>query len=64
LYLEITDIWLSVQKIAEYLGISIKSIYRWVEPDKIPAHKIKKYWKFQFSEVNTWISGEASKLSI
>ena len=60
--LEITDRWLSVQEIAQYLGISRETIYRWVESDKIPAHKVGKQWKFQVSEVNSWIkSGEASK---
>jgi excisionase family DNA binding protein len=61
--LEITDRWLSVQEIAQYLGISKETIYRWVESDKIPAHKVGKQWKFQVSEVDSWIkSGEASKL--
>lgn len=61
--LEVTDRWLSVQEIAQYLGISKETIYRWVESGKIPAHKIGKQWKFQVSEVNSWIkSGEASKL--
>ena len=63
--LEITDRWLSVQEIAQYLGISKETIYRWVESDKIPAHKVGKQWKFQVSEVNSWIkSGEASDDSI
>lgn len=61
--LEVTDRWLSVQEIAQYLGISKETIYRWVESDKIPAHKVGKQWKFQVSEVNSWIkSGESSKL--
>lgn len=61
--LEITDRWLSVQEIAQYLGISKETVYRWAESDKIPAHKIGKQWKFQVSEVNSWIkSGKASKL--
>tara|TARA_R110002049_G_scaffold85580_1_gene217632 strand:+ start:401 stop:598 length:198 start_codon:yes stop_codon:yes gene_type:complete len=61
--LEITDRWLSVQEIAQYLGISKETIYRWVESDRIPAHKVGKQWKFQVSEINTWIkSGEASEI--
>lgn len=61
--LEFTDRWLSVQEIAHYLGISKETIYRWVESKKIPSHKIGKQWKFQVSEIDTWIkSGQASKL--
>ena len=62
--LEIMDRWLSVQEIAQYLGISKETVYRWLESKKIPAHKIGKQWKFQVSEINSWIkSGRASELS-
>ena len=62
--LEIKDRWLSVQEIAQFLGISKETVYRWLESKKIPAHKIGKQWKFQVSEINSWIkSGRASELS-
>ncbi|AGH94442.1 hypothetical protein A11Q_222 [Pseudobdellovibrio exovorus JSS] len=58
--LEITDRWLSVQEIAQYLGISKETVYRWLENKKIPAHKIGKQWKFKVQEVDQWIfTGEA-----
>lgn len=58
--LQIKDRWLSVQEIAMYLGISKETIYRWLEAEKIPAHKIGKQWKFKTSDVDDWImSGEA-----
>ncbi len=63
--LEITDRWLSVQEIAQYLGISKETVYRWVEAKKIPAHKIGKQWKFQVSEVNHWVkTGQAKDSSV
>ncbi len=53
--------WLSVEGIAEYLGVSKETIYRWLERKKIPAHRIGKLWKFKTSEVDQWImSGGAS----
>lgn len=53
--------WLSVEGIAEYLGVSKETIYRWLERKKIPAHRIGKLWKFKPSEVDRWvISGGAS----
>lgn len=59
--LEITDRWLSVLEVTQYLGISKETVYRWLETKKIPAHKIGKQWKFQISEINSWIkSGKAS----
>ncbi len=56
------DRWLSVEEIAEHLGVSKESIYRWLERGKIPAHRVGKQWRFQTEEVNEWIRrGEASE---
>jgi len=53
--LEVTDRWLSVQEIAQYLGISKETVYRWLDKGKIPAHRVGKLWKFKISEVDNWI---------
>jgi excisionase family DNA binding protein len=53
--------WLSVQAIAEHLGVSKESIYRWLEKQRIPAHRVGKLWKFKISEVDEWVTrGEAA----
>jgi excisionase family DNA binding protein len=58
-----TERWLSVEEIAAHLGISKETIYRWVEREKIPAHRVGRLWKFKASEVDTWIiAGGASTL--
>lgn len=57
-----TEKWLSVEEIAKHLGISKETVYRWLEKEKIPAHRVGKLWKFQISEVNEWVkSGGASE---
>ena len=54
--------WLSVDEIAEHLGVSKESIYRWLERRKMPAHKVGRQWKFQVSEVDQWVkAGEAAE---
>lgn len=53
--------WLSVEEIAQHLGVSKETIYRWLEKQKVPAHRIGKLWKFKPSEVDQWVmSGEAA----
>ena len=57
--------WLSVEEIAEHLGVSKESIYRWLERGRIPAHRVGKQWRFQAEEVNEWVRrGEASDDSL
>ncbi|MBL7556438.1 MAG: helix-turn-helix domain-containing protein [Bdellovibrionaceae bacterium] len=58
-----TERWLSVEEIAAHLGISKETIYRWVEREKIPAHRVGRQWKFKASEVDQWImTGGAATL--
>ena len=56
--------WFSVEKIAQYLCVSKESIYRWLEKEKIPAHRVGKQWRFKPSEVDSWVkSGGASEIT-
>ncbi len=48
--------WYSVEEIASHLGVSKETIYRWVEKEKIPAHKVGRQWKFRVSEVDAWVT--------
>lgn len=49
------DKWLSVEEIAAYLGISKETVYRWLEREKIPAHRVGKQWRFKVAEVDQWV---------
>lgn len=56
-----TERWLSVEEIAVHLGISKETVYRWLEKEKIPAHRVGRLWKFKASEVDHWVmSGGAN----
>jgi len=47
--------WLSVTEISKHMGISKETVYRWLEKEKIPAHRIGRSWKFKVSEVDRWV---------
>nr|WP_319394701.1 helix-turn-helix domain-containing protein [uncultured Desulfobacter sp.] len=49
------DRWLSVEEIAQYLGISKDTVYTWINKKKMPAHKIGRLWKFKKEQVDTWV---------
>lgn len=56
-----TERWLSVDEIAEHLGVSRDTIYNWITK-KMPAHKVGKLWKFKISKVDQWVqSGKAAE---
>lgn len=57
--------WFSVEEIARHLGVSKETIYRWLEREIIPAHRMGRLWKFKPSEVDKWIKvGGAESKSV
>ena len=57
-----SDRWLSVEEIAEYLGVSKDTVYAWISKRNMPAHRIGRLWKFKTEEVDDWVrSGGAAE---
>lgn len=49
------DRWLSVDEIAEYLGVSRETIYSWVASKGMPGRKIGRFWKFKRIDIDEWV---------
>ena len=47
--------WLSVDEIADHLGIKKDTVYKWVRKRNLPFHKMGKLLKFQIKEVDKWV---------
>lgn len=57
-----TEAWVSVDEVADHLGVGNDSIYRWIESKGLPAHRVGRLWKFKISEVDQWVlAGRAGK---
>lgn len=55
--------WLSVDEIAEHLGIKKKTVYAWVANKGMPSEKVGRLLRFKASEVDRWVkSGKAAEL--
>ena len=54
--------WISIEELAEYLGISAVTIRFWIRSGKdIPAVRIGRQWRFRISDIDEWIkSGKSS----
>lgn len=44
--------WVSVDEIAEHLGVKKDTVYKWVARKKMPAHKVGRLLKFQIKEID------------
>jgi excisionase family DNA binding protein len=55
------DRWLSVDEIADHLGIKRDTVYKWIPEKQMPAHRMGRLWKFRKEEVDEWVrSGGAN----
>jgi excisionase family DNA binding protein len=55
-----TEPWVSVERIAEHLGVTRDSIYRWIARKGLPAHRVGRLWKFKATEVDEWVRAGGS----
>ena len=54
------DRWLSVDEIADHLGIKRDTVYKWISERQMPGHKIGRLWKFNKQEVDEWVKSGAA----
>lgn len=47
--------WVSVDEVANHLGVAKDSVYRWIEGKGLPAHRVGRLWKFKLSEIDEWV---------
>ena len=54
--------WVSVEVVAEHVGVSIETIRRWIAKRGLPAHRAGRAWRLKVSEVDEWVrSGGAGE---
>lgn len=49
-----TERLLSVDEVAEFLGVKRDTIYKWINRHGLPARKAGRLWKFKRDEVEEW----------
>jgi len=46
---------MTLEEISDYLQISIHTLYKMAQQDRIPAFKVTNKWRFRKSEIDAWI---------
>ena len=50
-----TDKWLTIEQIADYLQVSREKIYKLCQRGKMPVSKFGGQWRFDIKEVDAWM---------
>ena len=51
--------WVSLEVIAEHLGVSQDTVHRWIRSKSMPAHKVGRIWRFKVTQVDAWVEKKA-----
>ncbi|GAB1476930.1 helix-turn-helix domain-containing protein [Bacillota bacterium] len=51
----ITEKWVNLEDIAEYISVSKDTVRTWMREGKLPINKAGKRYKFKISEVDEWV---------
>ncbi|MBR0233004.1 MAG: helix-turn-helix domain-containing protein [Synergistaceae bacterium] len=50
-----TEKWVSLEEVAEHLGVSQDAIREWIKKGKLPFYKAGRLYRFRLSEVDEWL---------
>lgn len=56
-----TDKWLTIDQIADYLQVSKEKIYKLCQKGKMPASKFGGQWRYNRSEIDQWLKKQRPK---
>jgi len=56
-----TDKWLTIDQIGDYLQVSKEKIYKLCQRGKMPASKVGGQWRFDIEEVDAWVRKQRPK---
>jgi excisionase family DNA binding protein len=53
-----TDKWMTVKDVADYLQLSKDQIYRLAQRGKMPASKVGRGWRFKREKIDQWVEAQ------
>lgn len=58
------DRWLSVEEMADYLGVSKDTVYAWVTSKGMPGYRVGRFWKFKKVDVDAWVRAGGASVAV
>jgi len=53
-----TDKWLTIDQISDYLQASKEKVYKMCQKGKMPASKFGGQWRFKMDQVDQWLKSQ------
>jgi excisionase family DNA binding protein len=53
-----SDKWMTVKDVADYLQLSTDQIYRLAQQGRIPVSKVGNLWRFKRERIDQWMEGQ------
>ncbi len=50
--------WLSSKEASEYLGVSLQTLYRFVDSGSLPAHHMGRVIRFKYSDMVAFVEAQ------
>jgi len=58
---QIPERLMTLEEVADYLRLSIHTVYKMAQQGRIPAYKVGKQWRFKKEIIDKWITSKATK---
>jgi excisionase family DNA binding protein len=50
-----------IKEVANYLSLSVSSIYKMLSSGELPGHKVGKYWRFRWPAIDAWVDAKGNQ---
>jgi len=47
--------WVTVEEVADHLRVKPNTVYKLIERNDLPAHRVGKLWRFAIEEIDAWV---------
>ncbi len=52
--------WVGIAEVAAHPGVAKDTVYRWVDTQDLPAHRVGRLFRFRLSQVDRWVENRTS----
>ncbi len=57
------DTFLTTEEVLDYLQVNLRTVYRLIKADKIPAVRVGRQWRFKRADLDAWLESQRTRKS-